>query len=77
MNLHFLWVLSLGQAEAACFVPGCLYAATGAASKSPFSIPASLDSVRSALWLLTMKRQEAQKQLPCLPCGLELSVGKV
>lgn len=24
MTLHFLCVLSLGQAEAACFVPGCL-----------------------------------------------------
>lgn len=73
MNLHFLCDFSLGHAEAALIVPGCLFAVTGALRKPPFSIPTSLNSVRNALWFLTMKRKDIQKHQLCVPCSLKLS----
>lgn len=77
MNLHLLCDFSLGQAEAALIVPGCLFAVTRAVSKPPFSIPTSLNCVRSALWPLTMKRKDIQKHQLCLPCRLKLSFVEV
>lgn len=77
MNLHFLCVFSLGEAEATLIMPGCLFAVTGTVNKPPFSISTFLNSVRSALWFLTMKSKDIWKHQLYLPCSLKLSCVEV